>query len=203
MDRRDAARTPRRRRCRPRRPGARDTTSRSPSRRPRPPRAARRPRSFAAAGAAAWSRFVEAGARPRRAGRRACPESYRETRICRASAGPIDARRSADAELDRPVERRARHDFDLPPRRDPELGEIAKLLRGRDRRRAAPRRARRRRSGRARGAACSSSVPSRVGIGAPCGSVVGSPIAAAMRSISSSDAACSRRSASSWTRSHG
>ena len=55
----------------------------------------------------------------------------------------------------------------------------------------------------ARGTSAGSSRrPSRVGIGAPCGSVAGSPIASAIRSISSSDAACSSRSASSCTRSH-
>ena len=44
--------------------------------------------------------------------------------------------------------------------------------------------------------------PLRLGMGAPCGSVAGSPIVSAMRSIRSLDAACSRRSASSCTSSH-
>ena len=40
-------------------------------------------------------------------------------------------------------------------------------------------------------------------IGWPCGQVFASPIAASMRSSSTGDIACSRRSASSWTSSHG
>ena len=40
-------------------------------------------------------------------------------------------------------------------------------------------------------------------IGCPCGHVFASPIAASMRSSSTGDIACSSRSASSWTSSHG
>ena len=40
-------------------------------------------------------------------------------------------------------------------------------------------------------------------IGWPCGHVLASPIAASIRSSSTGDIACSRRSASSWTSSHG
>ena len=40
-------------------------------------------------------------------------------------------------------------------------------------------------------------------IGWPCGQVFASPIAASMRSSSTGDIACSSRSASSWTSSHG
>src|ERR1035437_3775200 len=40
-------------------------------------------------------------------------------------------------------------------------------------------------------------------MGCPCGHVFASPIAASMRSSSTGDIACSRRSASSWTSSQG
>ncbi len=40
-------------------------------------------------------------------------------------------------------------------------------------------------------------------IGWPCGHVLASPIAASMRASSTGDIACSSRSASSWTSSHG
>ena len=50
---------------------------------------------------------------------------------------------------------------------------------------------------------CSSCGPSRGGIGSPCGSCVGWPRAASMRSSSRSDRACSSSSASACTSSHG
>ncbi|CPU65926.1 Uncharacterised protein [Mycobacteroides abscessus] len=42
-------------------------------------------------------------------------------------------------------------------------------------------------------------VPSAPGIGSPCGSRVGCPRRASMRSMSRSETACSSTSASSWT----
>ena len=49
----------------------------------------------------------------------------------------------------------------------------------------------------------SASEPSARGIGSPCGSTVGWPRKASIRSISRSEAACSMCSASSWTSSQG
>ena len=88
------------------------------------------------------------------------------------------------------------------PRGDPKLGEEAQHLR------IGIRDARERSAGadverlQALGGALLD-LSSRVGIGSPCGSWVGSPSLAAISSSSSSESTCSSTSASAWTRSQG